>query len=161
MGGTVWCPNLPLQDYLVEMTILRPVFGRGVARRQLGAEVPELQQKFPFLLGAPSCGAQSSNLILQKKFALDPPLKVARLQLPVIFTPQMHHLPFTTTFCKNLNLQSSSLFPTLFCLHPSLTLSKLLYFNPLIPLYIIQVLHTLSLEHTVITVSHQFLESRC
>ena len=30
-----------------EMTILRPIFGRGVAQRRLGAEVPELYQKFP------------------------------------------------------------------------------------------------------------------
>ena len=36
-----------------EMTILRPIFGRGVARRRLGAEVPKLHQKFPLLLGAP------------------------------------------------------------------------------------------------------------
>ena len=35
------------------MTILRPIFGRGVAHRRLGAEVPELHQKFPILLGAP------------------------------------------------------------------------------------------------------------
>ena len=35
------------------MTILRPIFGRGVAQRRLGAEVPELNQKFPLLLGAP------------------------------------------------------------------------------------------------------------
>ena len=27
-----------------EMTILRPIFGRGVARRWLGAEVPEVHQ---------------------------------------------------------------------------------------------------------------------
>ena len=35
------------------MTVLRPIFGRGVARRRFGAEVPELHQKFPLLLGAP------------------------------------------------------------------------------------------------------------
>ena len=34
------------------MTILRPIFGRGVAQRRLGAEVPEFRQKFPVLLGA-------------------------------------------------------------------------------------------------------------
>ena len=42
------------------MTILRPIDGRGVAQRRLGAEVPELRQKFP--LSDPP-----------KKFALPPP----------------------------------------------------------------------------------------
>ena len=36
-----------------EMTILRPIFGQGMAQRRLGAEVPELHQKFPLSLGAP------------------------------------------------------------------------------------------------------------
>ena len=40
--------HMPLQDYLGEMTILRPIFGRGVAQKRLGAEVPELYQKFPY-----------------------------------------------------------------------------------------------------------------
>ena len=31
------------------MTILHPIFGRGVAQRQLGAEVPELHQKLTVL----------------------------------------------------------------------------------------------------------------
>ena len=35
------------------MTILSPIFGRVVAQRRLGAEVPEFRQKFPVLLGAP------------------------------------------------------------------------------------------------------------
>ena len=35
------------------MTTLRPIFGRGVAQRRLGAKVPEFRQKFPVLLGAP------------------------------------------------------------------------------------------------------------
>ena len=67
-------PHLPLYDHLGEMTILGPIFGRGVARRRLGAEVPELHQKFPLLLGAPMV-PQSSNLILQKskKICLGPP----------------------------------------------------------------------------------------
>ena len=53
------------------MTILRPIFGRGLARKRSGSEVPELHQKFPLLLGA-----QSSNLILQKN-CLGPPLNPA------------------------------------------------------------------------------------
>ena len=59
------------------MTILRPLFGRGVAQRRLGAEVPELHQKFPLSLGAPArggtCGAQSSKLILPKMLPWTPP----------------------------------------------------------------------------------------
>ena len=31
----------------MEITILRPIFGRGVAQRRLGNEVPELHQKSP------------------------------------------------------------------------------------------------------------------
>ena len=45
-------PHLPLLDHLGEITFLRPIFGRGVAQRRLGAEVPELHQKFPLSLGA-------------------------------------------------------------------------------------------------------------
>ena len=54
------------------MNILRPIFGRGVAQRRLGAEVPELHQKFPLVIRG-TCGAQSSNLILQKNLPLTPP----------------------------------------------------------------------------------------
>ena len=32
-----------------EMTILRPIFGRGLAQRRWGAEVPELHQKLPLI----------------------------------------------------------------------------------------------------------------
>ena len=53
------------------MTILRPIFGRGVAQRRLGAEVPELHQKFPLLLGAPV--VPKAQIWSSKKFALDPP----------------------------------------------------------------------------------------
>ena len=53
------------------MTILRPIFGQGVAERRLGAEVPELDQKFPLLLGALWCPKLKSDP--PKKFALDPP----------------------------------------------------------------------------------------
>ena len=56
------------------MTILRPIFGRGVAQRRLGAEVPEFRQKFPVLLGAPVRGAQSLNPILRKIWFGPPPL---------------------------------------------------------------------------------------
>ena len=52
MRGPVWCPLCPLGPS-GGMTILRPIFGQGVAWRRLGAEVPELHQKFPLLLGAP------------------------------------------------------------------------------------------------------------
>ena len=56
------------------MTILRPIFGRGVAQTRLGAEVPEFRQKFPVLLGPRgTCGAQSSNLELQKNLPWTPP----------------------------------------------------------------------------------------
>ena len=60
------------------MTILRPIFGRGVAQRRLGAEVPELHQKFPLLLGT-----QSSNLILQKN--LPSPLKTDSVFISKLF----------------------------------------------------------------------------
>ena len=53
------------------MTILRPIFGRGVAQRRLGAEVPEFRQKFPVLLGAPV--VPKAQIWNSKKFALDPP----------------------------------------------------------------------------------------
>ena len=35
------------------MPILGAILVRGMARSRLGAEVPELHQKFPLLLGAP------------------------------------------------------------------------------------------------------------
>ena len=53
-----------------EMTILRPIFGRGVAQRRLGAEVPELHQKFPLSLVAPAVPKLKSDP--PKKCALDP-----------------------------------------------------------------------------------------
>ena len=55
------------------MTILRLIFGRGVARRRLGAEVPELQQKFSLLLGAPV--VPKAQIWSSKKICLGPPLK--------------------------------------------------------------------------------------
>ena len=53
------------------MTILRPIFGRGVAQRRLGAEVPELHQKFPLSLGAPAV-PKAQNWSSQK-ICLGPP----------------------------------------------------------------------------------------
>ena len=53
------------------MTILRPIFGRGEARRRLGAEVPELHQKFPLLLGAPV--VPKAQIRSSKKICLGPP----------------------------------------------------------------------------------------
>ena len=53
------------------MTILRPIFGRGVAQRQLGAEVPEFRQKFPVLLGAPV--VPKAQIWNSKKNCLGPP----------------------------------------------------------------------------------------
>ena len=53
------------------MTILRPIFGRGVAQRRLGAEVPELRQKFPVLLGAPV--VPKAQIWNSKKMCLGPP----------------------------------------------------------------------------------------
>ncbi len=50
------------------MSILRPIFGRGVAQRRLGAEVPEFRQKFPVLLGVPKAQIWNS-----KKICLGPP----------------------------------------------------------------------------------------
>ena len=55
------------------MTILRPIFGRGVAQRRLGAEVPELHQKFSLLLGAPV--VPKAQIWSSKKICLRPPLK--------------------------------------------------------------------------------------
>ena len=56
------------------MSILRPIFGRGVAQRRLGAEVPEFRQKFTVLLGAhvvPKAQIWNSKKICP---GLDPPL---------------------------------------------------------------------------------------
>ena len=53
------------------MTILRPIFGRGVAQRRLGAEVPEFRQKFPDLLGAPV--VPKAQIWNSKKICLGPP----------------------------------------------------------------------------------------
>ena len=112
-----------------------PNFWAG--RRRRG---PRTSAKVSFSIRG-TCGVQSSNLILHNKFALDPPpppppplIVASKVTTPSHIHPS--DAPCTTTFSKNLNLQSSSLFPTLFCLYPTLTLSKLLYFNPLIPLYI-------------------------
>ena len=55
------------------MTILRPIFGRGEAWRRLGAEVPEIHQKFPLLLGAPV--VPKAQIWSSKKMCLGPPLK--------------------------------------------------------------------------------------
>ena len=57
------------------MTILRPIFGRGVAQRRLGAEVPEFRQKFSVLLGAPV--VPKAQIWNSKKICLrSPPLTV-------------------------------------------------------------------------------------
>ena len=56
------------------MNILRPIFGRGVAQRRLGAEVPELHQKFPLSLGAPAV-PKAQNWSSQKCCLGPPPLK--------------------------------------------------------------------------------------
>ena len=57
------------------MTILRPIFGRGVAQRRLGAKVPEVHQKFPLLLGAPAV-PKAQNWSAQKCcLGPPPPLK--------------------------------------------------------------------------------------
>ena len=53
------------------MTILRPIFGRGVAQRRLGTEVPEFRQKFPVLLGAPV--VPKAQIWNSKKMCLGPP----------------------------------------------------------------------------------------
>ena len=53
------------------MSILRPIFGRGVAQRRLGAEVPEFRQKFPVLLGAPV--VPKAQIWNSKKICLGPP----------------------------------------------------------------------------------------
>ena len=47
-------------------------FGRGVARRRLSAEVLELHQKFPLLLGAPV--VPEAQIWSSKKIRLGPPL---------------------------------------------------------------------------------------
>ena len=48
-------PRLTLYDQLEDVPILGAIVGRGVAWSRLGAEVPNLHQKFPydFRLGAP------------------------------------------------------------------------------------------------------------
>ena len=53
------------------MTILRPIFGRGVVQRRLGAEVPEFRQKFPVLLGEPV--VPKAQIWNSKKICLGPP----------------------------------------------------------------------------------------
>ena len=59
------------------MSILRPIFGRGVAQRQLGAEVLEFRQKFPVLLGAPV--VPKAQIWNSKKICLgSPPLSLDR-----------------------------------------------------------------------------------
>ena len=40
-------PHLTLYDQLGDIPILGAIVGRGVARSQFGAEVPNLRQKFP------------------------------------------------------------------------------------------------------------------
>ena len=60
------------------MTILRPIFGRGVAQRRLGAEVPEFRQKFPVLLGAPV--VPKAQIWNSKQICLGPPLKYSHAQ---------------------------------------------------------------------------------
>ena len=59
------------------MTILRPIFGRGVAQRRLGAKVPELHQKFPLSLGAPALPVPKAQNRSSQKCCLGfpPPLK--------------------------------------------------------------------------------------
>ena len=56
------------------MSILRPIFGRGVAQRRLGAEVPEFRQKFSVLLGAPV--VPKAQIWNSKKICPGPPLKI-------------------------------------------------------------------------------------
>ena len=115
-----------------------PNFWAGRSSEAVRRRGPRTSAKVSFSIRG-TCGAQSSNLILHKKVALDPPPPPPVNSCKVTTPSRIHpsDAPCTTTFSKNLNLQSSSLFPTLFCLHPTLTLSKLLYFSPLIPLYII------------------------
>ena len=43
-------PHLTLYDQLGDMPILGTIVGRGVARSQLGAEVPNLRQKSPLAM---------------------------------------------------------------------------------------------------------------
>ena len=64
------------------MTILCPIFGRGVAQRRLGAEVPEFRQKFPVLLGAPV--VPKAQIWNSKKNCLGPPLKNRLFSRPKI-----------------------------------------------------------------------------
>ena len=73
-------PHLPLYDHLGEMTILRRIFGRGVAQRRsrLGAEVPEFRQKFPVLLGAPV--VPKAQIWNSKKICLGPPAPPLRIK---------------------------------------------------------------------------------
>ena len=61
------------------MSILRPIFGRGVAQRRLGAEVPEFRQKFPVLLGAPV--VPKARIWNSKKMCLGPPLSGENFEL--------------------------------------------------------------------------------
>ena len=59
------------------MTTLRPILGRGVAQRRLGAKIPEFRQKFPVLLGAPV--VPKAQIWNSKKICLGspPPLKAS------------------------------------------------------------------------------------
>ena len=43
-------PHLTIYDQLGDMPIMGAIVGRGVARSWLGAEVPNLRQKFPQML---------------------------------------------------------------------------------------------------------------
>ena len=65
------------------MTILRPIFGLGVAQRRLGAEVPELHQKFPLLLGAPV--VPKAQIWSSKNICLGPPPPLNDLKKKVHF----------------------------------------------------------------------------
>ena len=65
--------HLTLYDQLGDMPILGAIVGPGVAHSRLGAEVPNLRQKFPLQLGAPVV-PEAQNGSSQKKW-LGPPLK--------------------------------------------------------------------------------------
>ena len=69
-------PHLTLYDQLGDMPILGAKVGRGVARSRLGAEVPNLRQKFSLCLGAPVV-PYAQNGSSQKKWLgpPSPPLK--------------------------------------------------------------------------------------
>ena len=55
--GTVWCPIWPsiVYDQLGDMPILGAITGRGVAWSRVGAEVPNLYQKFSLWLSSTFC----------------------------------------------------------------------------------------------------------